>query len=239
MKIRYIVFALLGIILLLHIISCEKDPTSSKDKTLIDIDGNVYQIVKIGDQLWISENLKVTHYRNGEEIPQITDDTEWSSVTISAYCNYNNNEDNSDIYGILYNWYAVNDSRNIAPEGWHVPSDEEWRELEMYLGMSRSQADSTGWRGTDEAGKIKEVGTKYWRTPNTGATNISGFSVLSSGYRSGYGPFDGINICTFFWTSSEGSRDYSWGRMLCYNHSDIGRYHVKKQYGSSVRLVKD
>jgi len=228
------------LIILCYFFSCEKDPVSPGDEgTIIDIDDNVYQTVKIGNQCWTAENLKVTHYRNGDVISYVIDDTEWINLTMGAYCAYDDDDSNVIIYGNLYNWYAVNDSRNIAPEGWHVPSDEEWRELEMYLGMSRSQADSTGWRGTDEASKIKEVGIKYWRTPNTGATNISGFSVLPSGYRSGYGPFDSINFGTFFWTSSEGSRDYSWGRMLCYNHSDIGRYHLKKQYGFPLRLVKD
>jgi uncharacterized protein (TIGR02145 family) len=125
--------------------------------TVIDIDGNTYQAIKIGDQWWMAENLKVTHYRNGDPIPNVTDSTEWSNLATEAYCVYENDESIAETYGYLYNWYVVNDSRNIAPEGWHVPTDEEWKELEMFLGMSQSEANGTGWRGTDEGGKLKET----------------------------------------------------------------------------------
>ena len=149
--------------------------------TVTDIDGNTYQTVKIGDQWWMAENLKVTCYRNGDAIPNITDGTTWASLSTGAYCEYNNDINNVATYGRLYNWYAVTDSRNIAPAGWHVPSDAEWKQLEMYLGMSQSEADATGWRGTDEGGKLKEVGTMHWNSPNTGATNESGFTALPGG----------------------------------------------------------
>ena len=146
-----------------------------------DIDGNVYQTVKIGDQWWMAENLKVIHYQNGDGITKLPNNTVWSTYGEGAYCNYDNNDSNADIYGSLYNWYAVNDSRNIAPDGWHVPTDEEWKELEMFLGMSQSEANGTGWRGTDEGSKLKA--TSGWSGFN--GTNESGFSALPGGSRGG------------------------------------------------------
>ena len=129
--------------------SCE-DPTNPNEKdTVTDIDGNVYQTVEIGNQIWMAENLKVVHYRNGDPTPKITDNAEWSTSTTGAYCNYSNVDSLADTCGSIYNWYAVCDNRNIAPEGWHVPSDDDWKELEMYLGMIQLVADSTGWRGKD------------------------------------------------------------------------------------------
>lgn len=119
-------------------------------ETVTDIDGNTYKTIQIGNQRWMAENLKVTRYRNGTAIPTVTSNTDWFNLTTGAYCNYDNSTSDAAIYGRLYNWYAVNDSRNIAPTGWHVPSDEEWKTLEKYLGMSQSEADDTGWRGTNE-----------------------------------------------------------------------------------------
>ena len=110
----------------------------------VDIDGNVYKIIKIGDQWWMAENLKVTRYRNGDQIPNIENASEWSALLTGAYCVYENKVSLADTFGYLYNWYAIDDSRNIAPAGWHVPTDEEWKQLEMYLGMSRLDADEGG-----------------------------------------------------------------------------------------------
>ena len=207
--------------------------------SVTDIDGNTYQTVKIGDQWWMAENLKVTHYRNGDVIPNVTDITEWSNLSTGAYCNYDNDANNATTYGRLYNWYAVNDSRNIAPEGWHVPSDEEWKELEVYLGMSQSDADATGWRGTDEGGKLKETGTVHWNSPNIGATNESGFSALPGGFRYGNGTYDYMGNYAFFWSSSERYSYGAWFRYLYYNNSGIYRSSYGKPYGFSVRLVRD
>ena len=204
-----------------------------------DIDGNVYQTVLIGDQCWMMENLKVTHYRNGDPIPNVTDNTQWYGLTTGAYCDYNNAPGNVATYGRLYNWYAVVDSRNIAPEGWHVPSDAELKQLEMYLGMSQAEADATGWRGTDEGGKLKEAGTTHWLAPNTGATNESGFSALPGGYRSTNGTFYSMGIYATFWSSTEGSSYSAWYRYLNCDYSQVARGFSSKRYGFSVRCVRD
>jgi len=205
-----------------------------------DIDGNTYLTMKIGNQTWMAENLKVTHYRNGDAINNVTDATEWINLTTGAYCNYDNNTSNVGTYGRLYNWYAVNDNRNISPEDWHVPTDEDWKEMEMHLGMSQSEADAYEWRGTDEGGKLKETGINHWNSPNTGATNESGFTALPGGFRHGYdGHFSSMGSNADFWSFTEGGSSNSWGRGLYYSSSSVARNYYYKPYGFSVRCVKD
>jgi len=195
---------------------------------VIDFDGNVYKTVKIGTQIWTAENLKVTHYRNGDPIPNVTDNTEWSNLTTGAYCNYNNDPTNAITYGKLYNWYAVADSRNLAPIGWHVPSDAEWQTLVNYLG------------GEEVAGgKMKEAGTEHWASPNTGATNESGFSALPGGMRSDTA-FYQLGNDAYFWSVTDCDSYRAWEWTLFYNFADIYRNDLTtKLSGKSVRLVRD
>jgi uncharacterized protein (TIGR02145 family) len=231
-------------VFLLFFIGCDKKSTEPEPKesstTVTDIDGNVYQIVKIGDQVWMAENLKVTHYRNGDAIPNITDNSEWENLSNGAYCSYDNADSNTVIYGLLYNWFAVLDSNNIAPIGWHVPSDEEWKELEIFLGMNQYAADSQGTRGTYEGSKLKDSGTNHWTNPNTGANNESGFSALPGGYRSNTdGRYGGEGTDGTFWSASEGSTISAWSRKLLYNSTKIVRNPYYVQSGMSVRCVKN
>jgi len=181
--------------------------------SVTDIDGNTYQTVKIGDQWWMAENLKVTHYRNGDAIPNVTDNTEWSNLTTGAYCNYDNYANNADTFGSLYNWYAVSDSRNIAPEGWHVPSDDDWKTLEMYLGMSQSEADGIEWRGTDEGSKLKS--TSGWYSDGNG-TDDYGFSAPPGGIRFYDGHYGKVGYEARFWSSTESDSYGTWNRALSY-----------------------
>ena len=198
------------------------------DKTITDIDGNVYNTVIIGDQVWMAENLKVTHYRNGDPVPNVTDDTDWKNLTTGAYCNYDNNTNNSATYGCLYNWYAVNDSRNIAPEGWHVPSNAEWQILINYLGGS-----------SVAGGKMKETGTTHWNSPNTGATNESGFSALPGGYRHRSGSYDSMGSGAPLWSSTEYDSGNAWARALSGNYSEVHHGNSTNLFGFSVRCVRD
>jgi uncharacterized protein (TIGR02145 family) len=208
--------------------------------TVTDIDGNVYQTVTVGGQEWMAENLKVTHYLNGDSIPNVTNGTTWIGLTTGAFCEYDNDVNNVATYGRLYNWFAVSDSRNIAPAGWHVASDAEWKQLEMTLGMSQAQADSIDWRGTTEGGKLKEAGTTHWSTPNTGATNESSFSALPGGYRYlGDGSYDLVGYSAYFWSSTEYVSGTAWSRRLSYYYSDLGRNGYYKGFGFSVRCVND
>ncbi|MDZ7722880.1 MAG: FISUMP domain-containing protein [candidate division KSB1 bacterium] len=213
----------------------------SETSTVIDIDGNTYQTVKIGDQWWMAENLRVTHYRNGDAIANVTIDSEWQALSSGAYCAYDNLESNADVYGYLYNWYAVDDTRNIAPEGWHVPTDEVWKELEMALGMSESNAYNTGFRGTNEGSKLAG-NALLWRDgelDNDPLFGISGFSALPGGFRAGTGPFHNIGNYTFFWTLTEYDTDNAFYREIYYSNSFISLTSTDKHYGYSLRCVQD
>jgi len=192
-----------------------------------DIDGNIYHGVYIGDQIWLNENLKVTHFCNGDPIPNVIG-AEWSSLTTGAYCDYDNNENNSTTYGRLYNWFATNDSRNLAPEGWHIPSDEEWQNLIEFIGGN-----------SIASGKMKEQGTEHWNSPNAGATNESGFSALPSGSRSSYGDFYGLFDVARFWFSSEYDSINAWWADLVNWNSEFSIVYDNKKYGNSVRCVRD
>jgi uncharacterized protein (TIGR02145 family) len=211
-----------------------KTLAGSAPLTVTDIDGNVYNTVTIGTQTWMLENLKTTKYRNGEGIPNVTVNASWGALATGAYCWYNNDAPAyRAAYGALYNWYAVADSRNIAPVGWHVPTDAEWTTLTDYLG-----GESVA------GGKLKEAGTTHWLTPNTGATNSSGFTALPGGYRSyGDGTFldggasvDGISV---WWSCTAYNATDAWYRELDNRDADVDHNGINKRHGFSVRGVKD
>lgn len=194
-----------------------------------DIDGNVYKTVTIGTQCWMIENLKVTHYRNGDAIPNITDDLAWNNLTTGAYCYYKNKANYSSTYGRLYNWYAVKDSRNIAPEGWHIPSAAEWTTLINFLGGDHFAG-----------GKLKENGTMHWRKPNTGATNESGFTALPGGLRAPNVKFYGLGYLGYWWSSDIFLGDFPYFYSMQYDlkWATQGTASAKSD-GSSVRCLKD
>lgn len=201
----------------------------SRAQTVTDIDGNVYTVLTIGSQEWLKENLKVTHYRNGDPIPNITDNSVWPILSTGAYCNYGNNPGNALTYGKLYNWFAVNDSSGLAPAGWHVATDAEWSALADLLG-----GDSVA------GGKLKEEGTVHWLDPNVGATNEVGFTALPGGLIESYGVFLSIGFTGCWWCSTESSPTEAWFRGIFSDakHIDRGNYFNKK-IGGSVRCVKD
>jgi uncharacterized protein (TIGR02145 family) len=193
----------------------------------IDIDGNQYNVVKIGTQVWTKENLNVTKYRNGDVIPQVTDPNQWANLTTGAWCYYNNDPANGAIYGKLYNWYAVNDPRGFAPEGWHVPSDVEWTTLATYLG-----GDNVA------GGKMKEIGTVHWPSPNSGATNSSGFTALPGGYLPNNTFYD-IAQHGYWWSSSEQNSTTAWYRTVFSGNTLTVRNTIAKVSGFSIRCIKD
>ncbi|OGL41074.1 MAG: hypothetical protein A2161_08175 [Candidatus Schekmanbacteria bacterium RBG_13_48_7] len=211
--------------------------------TVTDYDGNVYRTVTIGTQIWLLENLKVTHYRNGDPITEVRDSINWVSLINGAWCHYNNDPMNGAVYGNLYNWYAIEDSRGLAPAGWHVPSDEEWKTLEIYLGMSEIEANMTDWRGTDQGAQLKETGTIHWQWPTGNeATNSTGFTALPGGWRIYFlytGSFYNINTTGEWWSSTEKDASGAWLRNLCVYHADIYRISFGKTHGCSVRCISD
>jgi uncharacterized protein (TIGR02145 family) len=197
------------------------------------------ETVTIGTQVWMKKNLDVSHYRNGDTIPEVREN--WGGPTIGRWCYYENDSANGSVYGKLYNWYAVDDSRGLAPEGYHVPSDDEWKTLEMYLGMTQTQADSTGWRGSPVSAMLRETGTTHW-DPNYNATNSSNFTALPGGYRYlHYGAFYFITTHAVFWTSTYSGDDGAWLRDLWGNNSENTVYRGGNYTwdGNSVRCVRD
>lgn len=213
--------------------------TASRGSIVTDFDGNQYHTIIIGDQEWMMENLKVTHYRNGDPIPHITDSNGWVGTSNGAYCVYGNQPYHADTYGHLYNWFAVNDSRGLAPEGWHVPTDDDIKELEIYLGMSQNQTNSTGWRGSNEGSKLAGSADLWINglLENDPEFNISGFRLRPGGCRNDNGDFYCLTANGFFWSSSESSSS-AWSRYLYYPYTTVNRSTMNKHYGFSVRCVR-
>jgi uncharacterized protein (TIGR02145 family) len=214
----------------------------------VDIDGNVYTTVTIGNQVWMKENLKVSKYRNGDAILEISDSTQWESLAslgsegVAACCFYNNNSSNVVNYGRLYNCYAVQDSRGLCPTSWHVPTDEEWKTLELFLGLPPSELDffGAGVRGAAQniGGKLK-VASSNWVSPNIGANNSSGFSALPGGSRE-INSFGGIGANGSWWSASDGlTESNAWFRFLGSGSAGIGREEIFKNQGYSVRCLRD
>lgn len=202
--------------------------TQSGDGKVTDIDGNVYNYITIGSQVWMIENLKTTKYRNGDTLSNITSDGSSNNSATGGYCDYDNNSVNASTYGKLYNWYAIADNRGLAPEGWHIPSDTEWTTLINYLGGENGAG-----------GKLKETGTSHWLSPNTGATNEIGFTALPGGYLDVNGIFTDIGSFGNWWSSSEAMSGYAWYRHFYYNYGGVSRVYFSKKVGLSVRCIKN
>jgi len=193
-----------------------------------DAFGNYYSVVKIGGQIWMAENLKTTKYRNGDDITNFTNNTDWGMYSISSWCNYNNDATNSNNPGKLYNWYAVFDSRNITPVGWHIPSDSEWTMLTSFLGGENVSG-----------GKLKETDLFHWGVPNTSATNEVGFTALPGGYRLTSGQYDNLGNNGYWWSLTENGINYAWYRYIYKGSASVVRDYYNKNAGFSIRCVKD
>jgi uncharacterized protein (TIGR02145 family) len=215
-----------------------------------DIDGNIYNTVLIGAQCWTKENLRVRRYNKGRSISFDAiggsggSSSTWSNLRIGAHTIYANDStttpSNRTKYGYLYNWYAAkgiytegtilpNDTLNICPEGWHVPTDADWTTLTTELG-----GESVA------GGKMKSIGTvSYWNSPNEGATNSSGFSALPGGYRINNGSFNNLSNSAVFWRATEVNANNAWSSRLEHNSDDVSRISYEKQLGASIRCLKD
>ncbi|MGZ4057330.1 MAG: fibrobacter succinogenes major paralogous domain-containing protein [Bacteroidia bacterium] len=244
-KIKNILFILPALFLILN--ACKK-PAETTPATetgqVTDVEGNTYKTVKIGNQWWMAEDLRVTKYRDSSFIPLVPPppfDTTWKKFTTGAFCN--NTDVGGHIIGRFYNYYAITDSRGIAPLGWHIPSDAEWKVLEEHLGMSQVDADNTGWRGTHEGEKMKVIQGTVGGWSAYGAiwsTNESGFSALAGGCRMFDGSWgDPGQYSTGFWWSTTTQGTQAFYRYLDYKNANVFRYYGPKTYGFSVRCVKD
>jgi uncharacterized protein (TIGR02145 family) len=191
-----------------------------------DVDGNFYTSIIINSQEWMQQNLAVSRFRNGDSISNDLDDSSWFNTSTGAYTIYNSLTANNELYGKLYNWYAVNDGRGLCPTGWHIPSDAEWSVLESSLGGL-----------TAAGGKMKTV--EGWNSPNLGATNESGFTALPGGFRSLYGFFANFESTGFWWTSTEFFSVAGWSRSLESISPSVIRTQNEFNDGISVRCVRD
>ena len=223
------------IILILTIIfisSCDKEDISKmiqEDEPVIDIDENTYKTVKIGEQIWMAENLRVTRFNDGTEIPQLIDVDDWKNSNLMGYCWYNNDKTYSDSYGAIYNGRTIK-SDKLCPTGWHIPTLEEWQTLIDYAG------------GDSIAGlSLKEQGNEHWTTFNKNVNNKYGFTALPGGYRDIYGEFKGINHLGIWWTSTnEDSTPLLWFISISRYFENVDKASFGQvSDGYSVRCVKD
>jgi|NGEPerStandDraft_6_1074524.scaffolds.fasta_scaffold13626_3 uncharacterized protein (TIGR02145 family) len=213
--------------------SCKKPHTPT---TIYDIDGNVYNIVTIGSQLWMGEDLKTTKYNDGTAIPLVTTPlSDWAALSTPAYCWYGNDTATYSDYGALYNWFALdassNGSKNVCPAGWHVPAEIEWETLITNIG----DVSVAG-------GLLKETGTKHWITPNTGATNKTGFTAIPGGERVYTdGGFAEIGTNSYHWSSTEDEYNSAmgWGQNISNTSGSIINNGYPKTSGVSVRCLKN
>ncbi len=223
------------------------EPTGSvlwelaEELTVTDYDGNIYSTIQIGEQIWTVENLKVTHYRNGDPIPNATDNSGWKNTVGGVYCYYDNDETNMQKYGALYNWNAVDDVRGLAPEGWHIPTESEWKVLADYLesngyghegigsDISKSMAAKTDWNSSSISGTPGD---------DIATNNSSNFSALPGGFRNNSGNFL-IGYRGYWWTTTVGSREKPYCSYLNYGDSNLISLPFDKGCGLSVRLVRD
>lgn len=206
--------------------ACRKERKPAE--LLTDIEGNVYNTVAVGNQVWMAENLKSTRLNDGTEILMVIDAAAWGSLTTPGYCWYNNDANSyRDTYGALYNAYTVNTGK-LCPAGWHVPEKEEWQVLRDFLGDS-----------INGGAKLKEKGTAHWLSPNKGASNSSGFTALGAGIRYFEGTFASILSYTSFWSATETASDEEWYTGLYFAETAFIMDYRNKKHGFSIRCLKD
>ncbi len=184
--------------------------------------------VKIGGQIWMDKNLNVSQYLNGDPVSYVLEGTQWIGLSSGGRTDYENSSSNGDVYGHLYNWYAITDSRKLCPAGWHVSTESDWNKLVDFLG------------GISVAGgKMKETGTSHWNGPNSDGTNESGFTALPGGHRYTDGGFYNLKIGAYFWTSTAVSSTSAEYRNVSTNGPGVSVNTIPKVAGLSVRCVKD
>lgn len=206
-------------------------PILSIAQSISDMDGNMYTTVKINQQTWLGQNLNVSHFRNGDPIPEVRTDEEWEKAGNEhkpAWCYYENSTAQGKTYGKLYNWYAVNDPRGLAPKGYHIPTDQDWNTMSSYLGG-----------GEKAGGKLKEKGMAHWKSPNTEATNSSGWNGLPAGLNYSFGTFVGVGSTGYWWTSVENGEVTANVYSLSFENSTLFDLFLNKGVGLSVRCIRD
>jgi uncharacterized protein (TIGR02145 family) len=234
MNIQLFKIPVFALVLLAFASSCTKETLMEEKSagliygTMTDQESNTYKTIRIGDQVWMAENLRTTIYSDGTPIPNVTDDQKFHFLSTGAFCNYNNDPENGKTYGRLYNWHAVGSSHKLAPEGWHVPTEKDWEQLAKYLGGEKVAG-----------GKLKETGTTHWNAQNIGATNTFGFNALPGGTRAEDGEFSFLGTTGYWWSSTEGNQRSALLRGTGNTVTTLMLQYYYKEYGFSVRLIKD
>jgi uncharacterized protein (TIGR02145 family) len=208
--------------------------------SVTDIDGNTYATIEIGTQLWMAENLRTTRYRNGDPIPNVKGDDQWTGLRTGAWAHYENDPKYEVPYGNVYNWYTVKDPRKVCPAGWHVPTDGEWQQMEAALGMPTVELGQEGYRGAAQnvGGEMKA--STLWNSPHTGANNQSGFSGLPGGGRFNFdSSFYTLGFTGYWWSASESGAESAWTRYLSKHLAGVYRNDGYKRGGFCVRCVRD
>lgn len=217
MNYKIIIFS---IIVFSFLFSCsgDKSTNSNQDNT---------ESITIGTQVWMKKNLDVDHYRNGDPIPKVVDYRQWDNLKSGAWCYNKNDSTLGATYGRLYNWYALNDHRGLAPQGWHIPSESEWTTLINFLGGENIAG-----------GALKEVGNVHWEDPNI-AYNVVGFTALPGGYRDDIGGFKSVGSCCGWWFSTEYDSIEAFRMILDHDFNKIFLDNSDKTCGFSIRCIKD
>jgi uncharacterized protein (TIGR02145 family) len=208
-------------------------PVDTACLPVTDVDGNTYPVVRIGGQCWMQENLRAYHYNNGDAIPTISSSSGWSSATIGARASSDGSSANDLIYGVLYNQFATVDSRGLCPTGWRIPSDEDWTELTSGFGglsIAGGPLKATGTLGS---------GTGLWQSPNSGATNASGFSAVPAGYRTNTGTYAFMDLVGIWWATGSTITGRTYGRRVYHDRVNVNRDQFLHTYGFSVRCLKN
>lgn len=239
-KFRRLSLVIMGLFLVIAF-SCVKNSSQPSFVATSDVDGNSYNTVNIGTQVWMVENLNTTRFQNGDTIPMVTDNAKWATLTTPAQCYFQNVPPYLGAYGRLYNWYVLNDPRGLAPTGWHVATYNDYMTLEAYVAaypnasysVAQLLADNIDW--TPILNTVGNVGS------NLASNNLSGFSALPAGYRSASGNFSSLFLGSNgnFWCATEYNSTDGWGRSLSSNKSTFDKNNFKKTYGFSVRCVHD
>ena len=240
---RFIMYVLMMAVIMIGQSCGEPDVTEpiKETGTVTDVEGNTYGTIKIGNQWWMAENLKVTHFSTGEKIQEITDREVWANTSLPAFCHFNNTPSAN---GLLYNFHVISSENEIAPFGWHVATDEDWKILEEYAGMAVDDRDKTNWRGTVEGDQLKEESTAttgwFFYDNSVWGNNTTGFSATGGSCRVYTGEW-GIPVLRYsgYWWTDTSKNGYGWFRSLDYKKSGIFRFTAHPNYGFSIRCVKN
>ncbi len=215
----------------------KKSPGDTIPTTVKDVEGHVYHTIKIGNQVWLQENLRTKKYRNGKSISKNITKAQWTADKTGACSVYDNDSIKENAFGLLYNWYAVANPAGLCPTGWHVAKDSEWNQMVKYLDDYADTTEQKRVQSEVAGGQLKEIGITHWASPNTGATGTANFLGFAGGNKSGDGKCNDVGAYGYWWTATSSSAAEAYGRLLSYFNGNIDRFKTSKNLGFSVRCI--